>query len=158
MFYWNASTGRGFIKNRDKSSKSVFSKRAFWQVKWWYWGDFSSMIRKKIKSFSIDVIGTLLRGTSSKSHVASDFEFFLDTLSCLASVGWRVSKCSEVWSRSKVGHLTCALRFPHTQRVCGIPHTHCEFSVWYFIPHTLSLEFWRVCGTLEIRVCGTIVW
>jgi len=34
------------------------------------------MIRKKIKSFSIDVIGTLLRGTSSKSHVVSDFEVF----------------------------------------------------------------------------------
>jgi len=51
-----------------------------------------------------------------------------------------------------------ALRFPHTQRVCGKPHTYCQFSVWYLVPHTLSQEFRLVCGTLEIWVCGTIDW
>ena len=41
--------------------------------------------------------------------------------------------------------------------MCGIPHTHFQFSVWYLVPHTLSIEFRGVCGTLKIRVCGTIV-
>jgi len=26
--------------------------------------------------------------------------------------------------------------------------------VWYLVPHTLSLEFRGVCGTLKIRVIG----
>ena len=53
----------------------------------------------------LDVIRTLLRGASSESHAVSDFEvvLFLDTLSCFASVSWRVLKCSKNWSRSKVG-------------------------------------------------------
>ena len=57
-----------------------------------------------------------------------------------------------------MSNLVRALRFPHTRRVCGIPQTHLQFSVWYNVPHTPSLEFQRVCGTLEIRVCGTIIW
>ena len=35
--------------------------------------------------------------------------------------------------------------------------THLQFSVWYLVPHPLSLEFQRVCGTLEIQVCGTVI-
>ena len=27
--------------------------------------------------------------------------------------------------------LTCTLRFPHTQGVCGTPHTNENFRVWY---------------------------
>ena len=56
-----------------------------------------------------------------------------------------------------VAAVSSALRFPHTQWVCGIPHTHFQFSVWYLVPHTLSLEFRGVCRTLKIRVCGTII-
>ena len=50
-----------------------------------------------------------------------------------------------------------------TKRVCGIPHTHFQVcgnqknkNLWYLVPHTFSLEFWEVYGTLKIRVCGTI--
>jgi len=55
------------------------------------------MIRKKIETFSIDKIRTLLRGASSTSHAVSDFEvcIFSDTLPCFASVGLRVLKCSN---------------------------------------------------------------
>jgi len=68
-------------------------------------------------------------------------------------------------TRKTVLHLLCwkgskppARCVSHTLEECGIPHTHFKFSVWYLVPHTLSLEFQRVCGTLEIRVCWTIIW
>jgi len=71
---------------------------------------------------------------------------------------WGTCVCVFIHMQCVCVDVYSALRFPHTQRVCGIPHTHCQFSVWYLVPHTLSLEFRRVCGTLEIRVCGTIIW
>ena len=76
LFYWDTRTGRGSPKNRDQSSMSVFSKRAFWRVKWRYSGDFPALIWKKTESFSTDVIRTLLQGASSTSHTVSDFEVF----------------------------------------------------------------------------------
>ena len=66
------------------------------------------MIRKKIETFSINEIRTLLRGASSTSHAVSDFEvlIFIDTLSCFASVGLRVLKCSKIGRARRMGNFT----------------------------------------------------
>jgi len=75
-------TGSASTKNHKKKSKSVFSESTFWREKWRYWRYLSSMFRRRIDFFSIDVIRTLLRGASSTSHAVSDFEvLFFDTLS-----------------------------------------------------------------------------
>jgi len=60
------------------------------------------MIRKKIGSFSIDMIRTLLRGTSFTSPAVSDFEVFIcfRHIVVFCQCGLEYSK---VGSRSKVG-------------------------------------------------------
>jgi len=67
--------------------------------------DFSSMFRKKIETFSVDEIETLLRGASSSSHTVSvsKFLFCLDTF---ASVGSRVLKCSKIDHARRMGNFT----------------------------------------------------
>jgi len=64
------------------------------------------MFRKKIETFPIDEIRTLLRCASSASHAVSDFEVFIffDTSSCLASVGLRVLKCSKIGHARRMGN------------------------------------------------------
>ena len=53
----------------------------------------------------LHILSLLCRAQSIAVHF-SDFcrvHFFLDTLSCFASLGWRLKMCSKIWSRSKVG-------------------------------------------------------
>jgi len=67
------------------------------------------MFRKKIETFSVDYDWNK-SASFCETHpvqvmpfLSSKFLIFLDTLSCFASVGWRVLKCSKIVSRSKVG-------------------------------------------------------
>jgi len=66
------------------------------------------MFRKKIETFSVDEIRTLLPGTSSTSHAVSDFEVLIvfDTMSCFASVGLRVLRCSKIGHARRMGNYT----------------------------------------------------
>jgi hypothetical protein len=66
------------------------------------------MFHKKIETFSIDEIRTLFRCVSSTSHAVSDFEVFFvfDTLSCFASVGLRIFKCSKIGHARRMGNFT----------------------------------------------------
>jgi hypothetical protein len=83
----------------DQNSKTWFLKKAILLVKWRYWRDFPSMFCKKIETLCIDVIRTLLRGASSKSHAVSDFEVFFLTY-CRVLPVW----VEESWSAEKFGH------------------------------------------------------
>ena len=96
----------GYQKS-GKTGTSWFLEKAISRIKQRYWGNFSGMLRKQIEIFSIDVIGTLLRGASFTSPAVLDSKvFFFDTLSCLASVGWRVSKCLKLGHAQRLGHYT----------------------------------------------------
>jgi len=66
------------------------------------------MIQNKIEAFSIDVIRTLLTGTSFTSHAVSEIEvlIFFDTLSCFASVGFESLECSKIGHARRLGHFT----------------------------------------------------
>jgi len=55
-FYGDSSNGRGSTKNRIKNIKTAFLETAISRVKWRYWGDFPSMFRTKIETFSITEI------------------------------------------------------------------------------------------------------
>jgi len=58
------------------------------------------MLHKKIETFSIDIIKTLLRDDSHTIYAVSVFEvFFLDVLVCSVSGGQRALKSSKVESR-----------------------------------------------------------
>jgi len=91
----------------------------------------------------------LLRGLHTQVHVSASVR------ACSVSSVSSVIKPWTFWNKllNKLGRHRQECVGYHTlisNLVCGtfVPHTEC---------HTLSLEFWGVCGTLEIRVCGTII-
>ena len=100
-------------------------------------GESTSKVDKFDNLRSMKILNMSLTQKSPGIHTKRpEQEQTLQTKKSVISRAWRMSTDS------------LALRFPHTQRVCGIPHTHFQFSVWYLVPNTLSLEFWGVCGTL----------
>jgi len=49
----------------------------------------------------------------------------------------------------------CARCVSHTLRVCGISHTHCQFSVWYLVPHCGTHSFTRIPASVwESKTVG----
>jgi len=66
------------------------------------------MFCKKIETFSIDEITTLLRFASSKGYAVSDFEvfIFLTPVRVFASMGLRVRKCSKIGHARRMGNFT----------------------------------------------------
>jgi len=62
-----------------------------------------SHVPQKIETFSSDVTKTLVTGASFTSHAVSEIDFFFDTLSYFASVGFDSLEKLENWSRSKIG-------------------------------------------------------
>ena len=90
---------KGVYQNSTKNSKTWFLKKAILRVKWRYWGDFSSMFRKKNETFSIDVIWTLLLGASSISHALSDFEVldFFGHIVVICQCGLESFEVLESW-------------------------------------------------------------
>jgi len=106
------STGRGSTKNRDKTSPSVLSKRAFWRVNWRYWVDFSSMFRSKN---SIDMIRT---PPKVKVHSAinrlqrSPDGWFTNILGRLSFLD-----CFRFYAYVKIQDLTCTHKGADTDRM-----------------------------------------
>jgi len=103
-FRWIRAQERGLQKTGTKCDPLILWKGDL--IAWWYCGDFFGMFRKKIEILLIDVITALLRGAPS---AVSEFEvssFFLDTVSCFASVGLRFLKCSKIGHTRRWGLLT----------------------------------------------------
>ena len=117
-FKWIRAQERGLPKDGAKCDP-LFCEMAIWQVKWRYWGD-CSMFRKKIATFSVDVIRTLLTGASFISRAVSEIQIliFFWHIVVFASGGFDSIEVLENWSRSKVGSF---YPWNHTERWISQP-------------------------------------
>jgi len=151
-FCRDTSTGRGSIKNQDKTSESARWNKAFWQANWRRWGDFSSLFHKKIVTVYIDEIRTLLRGASSSSCTVSDlwvFFILFDTLSCFDSVSSRDLKPVSPETQATNGHFQ---NYQKWSRSNGNYQNRRTYIFWLLV---LSTKMETACVQMFRAVSGT---
>ena len=113
------------------------------------------MLHKKIETFSVDVMTTLLRDKSLTSYAVSafEFQFFFDALSCSVSGGQRALKSSKAESRF---HFTSQIEL-NDEYLCKC------FSSWKFLwmslfqfseMYTSSLIFIFICSRARALILG----